>query len=362
VATRVRALDPGHDRVVDFQAAAPSAIWADFEREDDRAAARALAQAMIGVATESVAGKIAWRVVPAALRALGHTRHPRYGADSDHLARVFFADHADAAQVAFLQAQYTYAHALASACTASVIWDEEAGSMLHFRSLDWRSAAEIAAATRRVDFRGADGARAFRCAGIAGMAGLLTCVGRGFSVAINYAPWGWFGIGAGDDPTYLLRDLMQDETVASFAAAFAAIEAWRPAAPVFLTLCGKGPEEGAAFEFGFGARRRMVCRAVAIPKRGFLVRTNHFDPESSFAARNVPQIVDPDADWDRLSMMSSSRRRRDMVEAALRQAQGRDLEKTLTGVYAQAPVWNRQTAQWVAMRPATGDIDIRVRA
>lgn len=361
MATRTRPLDPGHDRTVDFQAATPAAVWGDFERADDRAVARDLGRAMIGVATESVAGKIAWRTVPRALRALGRTRHPRYGAESDHLARVFFADDADEAQVAFLQAQYTYAHALASACTACVVWDEARQSMLHFRSLDWRSAVEIAAATRRKIFRRQDGAVAFRCAGIAGMVGVLTCVGRGFSVAINYAPWGWFGVGAGDDPTYLLRDLMQDETVASFAAAYAAIEAWRPAAPVFLTLCGKGPEEGVAFEFGFGAGRRMVHRAVAIPKRGFLVRSNHFDSESPFAARNVPQIVDPDADWDRLSMMSSSLRRRDMVEAALREAKGRDLDATLDRVYAQAPVWNRQTAQWVAMRPASDEIDIRVR-
>lgn len=357
----VRPLDPAHDRIVDFQAGTPEAIWADLERDDDRHAAHGLAKAMIGLVTERTAGRIAWTFVPAILRALGRTDHPRYGAESDHLARAFFATQASAAQVAFLQAQYSYAHIAASACTSSVAWDEERGSMRHFRSLDWRSTEAIAVATRRKIFRRKDGTRAFQCAGIAGMVGLLTAMGRGFSVAINYAPWGWFGVGRGDDPTYLLRDLMQDDAVDSFAKAFAAIERLRPAAPVFLTLCGIGPEEGASFEFGFGAGKRMTCRAVTVPKRGFLVRSNHFDPESPFAGSNVAQALDPATDWERQSLMSTSQRRRDMVEAALRQAQGRGLDAAFARVYAQAPVWNRQTAQWVAMRPAADEIEIRVR-
>lgn len=357
----LRPLDPVHDRIVDYQASTPGAIWADLARDEDRAAAKRLGQAMIGLVTERAAGRIAWRIVPSVLRALGRTAHERYGAESDHLARAFYAEHADEAQVAFLQAQYSYAHAIASACTSSVMWDEERQSMLHFRSLDWRATAEIARATRRKIFRRKDGTRAFQCAGIAGMVGLLTAMGRGFSVAINYAPWGWFGVGKGDDPTYLLRDLMQDDAVDSFAKAFATIETWRPAAPVFLTLCGIGPEEGASFEFGFGKGKRMICRAVAMPRRGFLVRSNHFDPESPFASRNVKQALDPATDWERCTLLSTSRRRRDMVEAALAEAQGRDLDAALDRVYAQAPVWNRQTAQWVAMRPATGDIEIRVR-
>lgn len=361
MAGNVRPLDPAQDRVVDFQAGTPEAIWADLDRDDDRAAMRDLARAMIGVATAGMTGKIAWRFVPAMLRAMGRTTHARYGTESDHLARTFFAGQASEAQAAFLQAQYTHAHAIASACTASVVWDAGRETMLHFRSLDWKTAAEIARATRRMAFRRADGTVAFRSAGIAGMVGVLSCVGRGFSAAINYAPWGWFGIGAGDDPTYLLRDLMQDDAVDSFAKAFAAIETWRPAAPVFITLCGIGPEEGAAFEFGFGPGKRMVCRTVTMPKRGFLVRSNHFDPESPFAARNVPQILDPNADWDRHTMLSSSRRRRDMVEDALARAHGSDLDAVLTRVYAQEPVWNRQTAQWVAMHPATGGMEIRVR-
>lgn len=361
MAAKLRPLDPTHHRIVAFEAASPAEIWADLDRDEDRAAALDLGRAMIGIVTAGIAGKIAWKFVPAILRARGRTTHARYGADSDHLARLFFADLANEAQVAFLQAQYTHAHTIASACTSSVMWDDERGSMRHFRSLDWRSTAEIARATRAKEFRRADGSVAFRCAGIAGMAGLLTAVGRGFSVAINYAPWGWFGTGPGDDPTYLLRDLMQDDAVDSFARAFAAIERWRPAAPVFLTLCGIAGDEGASFEFGFGPGKRMICRAVTIPKRGFLVRSNHFDPESPFAARNVRQILGPGADWERCTLMASSRRRRDMVEAALAQAQGRDLDATLARVYAQAPVWNRQTAQWVAMHPATGAIDIRVR-
>lgn len=361
MAGSVRPLDPGHGRIVAFAAATPAEIWADLDREDDRVAMRELGRAMVGIATAGFAGKIAWKFVPAILRARGRTKHPRYGADSDHLARLFFAGLASEAQVAFLQAQYTHAHAIASACTSSVIWDHERQSMRHFRSLDWRSTGEIARATRTMEFRRADGTAAFRSAGIAGMVGLLTAVGRGFSVAINYAPWGWFGTGTGDDPTYLLRDLMQDDAVDSFARAFARIEKWRPAAPVFLTLCGIAGDEGAAFEFGFGPGKRMDCRAVAMSKRGFLVRSNHFDPESPFAARNLRQVLGPDADWEGCSLMATSQRRRDMVEAALAQAQGRDLDAALDRVYAAAPVWNRQTAQWVAMRPATGEIDIRVR-
>jgi hypothetical protein len=358
----MRPLDSGHARIVAFEAATSAEIWADLDRAEDREAARDLGRAMIGIATAGFAGKIAWKFVPAILRARGRTKHQRYGADSDHFARTFFDGLASEAQVAFLQAQYTHAHTIASACTSSVIWDDEQGSMRHFRSLDWRAAAEIARATRAKEFRRADGSVAFRCAGIAGMVGLLTCVGRGFSVAINYAPWGWFGTGPGDDPTYLLRDLMQDDAVDSFARAFGRIEKWRPAAPVFLTLCGIAADEGASFEFGFGAGGKIACRAVAIPKRGFLVRANHFDRDSPFAARNVRQVLGPDADWESCSLMATSQRRRDMVEAALAHAQGRDLDAALARVHAQAPVWNCQTAQWVAMRPATGELDIRVRA
>ena len=164
--------------------------------------------------------------------------------ESDHIAtRVGILS---PQQMAFVQRQYTLAHAF---CSTTTVWDEERREMVCMRSLDWAGSNEIAKGTRIFDFVNADGTGVAEVAGIAGMVGVLTGVRKGFSVAINYSPWK-NSAQFYSDPTFRLRELLQDESVDTYEEALGAVKSWRLGAPCFVTLCGVRRGEACVIEFG----------------------------------------------------------------------------------------------------------------
>lgn len=340
-------------RRLDLDAIEAAARWADFDRPDDRAALRRLAAAMLGDINRKPLWRAAWRVASRAAYAGIYRPFGAYGADSDHLALMAGRDALSAADMAALQRLYTLAHA---GCSSVMRWDEAAGRMVHFRSLDWPSAAAIAGATRVVSAQ-RGGRQAYAAAGIVGMVGLLTAVKPGFSLCINFAPWNGPSCWLGADPSFLVRQLM-DSPVATYAEAARVIADWRPAAPVFISLCGVARGEACIFEFGAAWHRAGRCHAIPIAGRDWLIQTNHFADNGPFAGHGVKQApMRPwgDCGWDDFSIRATSRGRMALIDETLRA--GGDLR----AAYECRPVMNPQTAQWVEMVPATGDLRVWVR-
>jgi hypothetical protein len=343
-------------RRLDLEAADPLVAWADVvSRPEDIAAARALAAAIMGDVRRKRSWAVAWSVATTLAYQAIYRPFGQYVDESDAFARLA-GGVVSRADMAALQRLYTLAHA---GCSTVLAWDRAQGRMVHFRSLDWPSAGAIAQATRIVQACRGDGPPVFSAAGILGMSGVLTAVKPGFSVAINFAPWRGPSLSLRRDPTFLIRQLMTSP-VASYAEARAVIETWAPSAPVFISLCGIAKGEGCLFEFGAG--RRMV-HVVNIGEREFLVKTNHFEEHSPFAAQNRVQASGQD--WDDYSVLQTSSVRRTLLEEALGAAYGDggsfDLEDCLRQAFLRAPVWNYQTAQWVMMVPQSGDIRVWAR-
>lgn len=356
----MRLLEPAQRRRLDLESSAPAARWADFDRAEDVAALRRLAGAMMADINRKRLWRLAWRVGSRTAYGLLYKPFGHYVADSDHLARLVGDDLLAPADMAGLQRLYTLSHA---GCSSVMAWDEAAGRMVHFRSLDWPSADSIAAATRIVV--GRRGERdVYAAAGILGMAGLLTAVKPGFSVCINYAPWRGPSCSFNLDPSFLLRRLM-DSPIASYDDACREVADWRPAAPVFISLCGVAKGEARIFEFGAACHRGGRCHVRPMGTRDWLIQTNHFADDSPFVSHAVTQAPRRSwdhVDWDDHTIRATSRARRRLLDDSLRAGHGlRPLSDTLFETFARRPVWNRQTAQWVEMTPATGDMQVWVR-
>lgn len=349
----MRPLGPDSLRRLDLDAAEAAARWADLDRAEDRAGLRNLAAAMLGDVNRKPLWRAAWRAASRAAYAGLYRPFGAYVADSDHLALLAGRDVLSAADMAALQRLYTLAHA---GCSSVMRWDAAAGRMVHFRSLDWPSATAIAGATRVVSAQ-RGGEQAYAAAGIIGMVGLLTAVKPGFSICINFAPWNGPSCWVGPDPSFLLRRLM-DSPVASYAEACRVVAGWRPAAPVFISLCGVAKGEACVFEFGAAWHRAGRCHAIPMAGRDWLVQTNHFAAHSPYAGHGVVQApMRPwgDLGWDGYTIRATSQARMDLIDESLRA--GTDLLAT----FGRRPVMNPQTAQWVEMVPAAGDLRVWVR-
>lgn len=356
----MRALGPSLRRCLDLDAADPAARWADFQRPEDVAALRRLAAAMMADIGRKRLWRVAWRLASRAAYGALYRPFGHYVTDSDHLAQLAGHDVVAPADMAGLQRLYTLSHA---GCSSVMAWDEAAGRMVHFRSLDWPSAEHIADATRIVAGR-RGGREVYTAAGILGMVGVLTAVKPGFSVCINYAPWRGPSCSLNVDPSFLLRRLM-DSPVDNYADAAREISGWRPAAPVFISLCGVARGEACIFEFGAAWHRRR-CHAIAMDGRDWLIQTNHFAGGSPFAAHTIVQAPHrpwDHLDWDQHSIRATSRARHRLLDDSLRAGHGvLPLGESLRRAFARRPVWNRQTAQWVEMVPATGEMQLWARA
>lgn len=356
----MRPLDASWHRRLSLDADDPAARWAEFACGQDVAALRRLAGAMMGDINAKPLWRAAWKIASRAAYGAIYRPFGHYVADSDHLAGLAGSDLLAPADMAALQRLYTLAHA---GCSSVMAWDEDAGRMVHFRSLDWPSADSIADATRVVVGRRGD-CDVYAAAGIVGMTGLLTAVKPGFSVCINFAPWRGPSCSFNVEPSFLLRRLM-DSPVDTYAQAAAEIAGWRPAAPVFISLCGVARGEACIFEFGAAWHRRAHRHVIPMGDSGWLIQTNHFAEGSPFAAHTVPQAPPRpwnDGGWDGYSIRATSRARRRLLDDSLRVSRhGRPLRAALMEAFTRRPVWNHQTAQWVEMVPATGGIRVWVR-
>lgn len=347
-------------RSLDLDGTTAAARWTDFDRPEDVAALRRLAGAMMGDVNRKPLWRLVWRVASkvayvALYRPFGH-----YVADSDHLAALAGHDMLTPPDMAGLQRLYTLCHA---GCSSVMAWDAAAGRMMHFRSLDWPSAPAIADASRVVVAR-RGGQDAYAAAGIVGMVGLLTAVKPGFSVCINYAPWRGPSCSFNVEPSFLLRQLM-DSPLATYDDAARAIAAWRPAAPVFVSLCGIARGEACVFEFGAAWHGGGRCHRRGMGDGDWLIQTNHFVEDGPFARHVAGQAPHQPWDhdgWDDHSIRATSRARHRLLDDSLRTRHGgRTLQESLFEVFSRRPVWNRQTAQWVEMVPATGSLRLWTR-
>lgn len=269
-------------------------------------------------------------------------------------------------EMAAAQRMYTLAHLRASgACSTAVVWDPRSGEMTCFRSLDWVGAPVIGAVTRIFDFHDGD---KIECsvAGVAGMVGALTGMKEGFAVVVNYAPWSSIAVSHHRDPTFLVRELLQDSSVNTYEKAYERISEWETGAPVFITLCGTGPGQMCVFEFGMG---RVYTRGAA---GDVLVQTNHFDPKGPHKRQNPRQTCDEPVpgnpgSWSCVNSTNHSCKRQKMLETSLSQwledesTAGEDIVSFLQGEFRKPPVWNCATAQWVLMRPKTGEMQVWAR-
>lgn len=260
--------------------------------------------------------------------------------------------------MAFLQRQYTWSH---MACTTASVFDPAANEMVMLRSLDWPGAETLARATRLHEFQDSAGKTVFLSAGLTGMVGILTGVRPGaYSLALNFAH-ARRSIRPAADPTMMIRRLLEDASVTSFAAAKLAISRWDLGAPCFISLCGIAKGEGCVFEFLPGGAHQVR----EMGDKGYVVQANHYDGKEDTAATAALEAADAEARFQATLAQSSGMRRRQVETrfAAWHAAPGGEsVEAAALRVWNEVPVRNYETTQFVVMRPSTGAMDIWVAA
>lgn len=336
-------------RSVRYTSAEPADIWADVVARDLRDMQR-LSAAMMELAIQTIPFAV-FNVLAELFYSCIYRRWGRYVPESDYLADQ--SGILSRAQLAFLQRQYTLLHVF---CSTLTVWDREREEMVCMRSLDWAGATEIAGCSRIFEFVDEHGSTTARVAGIAGMLGVLTGVKKGFSVVINYAPW-HYSAQFGTDPTFLLRELLENRAIDTFAGAVDTVRSWQVGAPCFITICGVRPGDQIVVEFGKGGKTHIRPGSAD----GLLVQTNQYAADSLFADKNLRFYAEePGIGWYQSDLMLNSDQRRRQIEAA--GAQIRSTSEPLTDklqeIFAQPPVMNFKTAQWVLMRPQDGSIEL----
>jgi hypothetical protein len=339
-------------RVVRPHAQAPADVWSDVLEQDFSAMTR-LSLGMRRLLYEA-GGRVPHWLAHAATAGVYpwlRRNRGRFLAETDHLAdRVGVLSRA---QMAFAQRQYTLAHA---GCTTAVTWDGTLRELVCFRSLDWPASEWLGQASRIFEWLTEGGKTLGLAAGIAGMVGALTVARPGWCAVINASPMRR-SIWPGEDPTFLLRDALTDPALVTYEHAKRRCLSWRPSAPFFLTLAG--PAQACVVEFG---RRATHVRAMTGLEP--LVQTNHHAQDGPFARANPP------AGWEsstscayQMPLMESSQQRFRTVQSEAVNAgshSGSGALEAFHQTWAQPPVWNHQTAQWVWMRPATGELRLWV--
>lgn len=339
---RKRELPVVQRRTVYISQTAPEKIWGDvFEK--DIGEIRRLYSAM----KRMVCGKMTaplFQTLSFILYWCLYRKYGRYMAESNYMANM--SGVLTPPQIAFLQRQYTLAHT--AFCSTTVVWDNQLKRMVCMRSMDWDGADAIARATRIFDMKNNHGETVAVIAGIAGMQGALTGLKKGFCIAGNYAPWS-FSARFKTDPTFLIREILQDETINSYKEAREAVNSWEVGAPCFITLCGVNKDEAGVCEFG--ARNTKYWREIT-PKN-YLAQTNHFSCKS-FQKHNKKFYPDePNVGWFQSDLLKNSYKRQQLILAGVenQSGSGTSLVEKLKGIYRLVPVMNHKTAQWVVMFP-----------
>ncbi len=341
-------------RKVYVKASEPEKIWEALVREDQDAM-QELSDAMSQLVYE--VGVPKW-LVHLSANILYHMVYKHWGHyidESDFLARRF--SHMSPSLMAFLQRQYTLAH---MGCSVVMAWDEDEQKMLCFRSLDWKGSNDIARATRIFSFVNKEGVEIAKIAGITAMLGVLTGVKEGFSVAINYAPWKR-SARFKSDPTFLIRQLLEDESVNNYTDALDIIRRWEVGSPCFISLCGV--QKGEACVIELGSRGEVYLRHM--DESGILIQTNHYDLEaSSFAQHNEAPYTKKEVEemdekqWYDSELLRNSQERERLLKQFMSAPSPLSMKEKFIQAYLKVPVLNWETAQWVLMQPEDSRMEV----
>jgi len=337
-------------RKVYFQEQQPEEIWAEVlenDHEEMQELCRAMRQLVYEVGVPKflvhLSAKLLYHFV---YRWWGH-----YTKESDFLASA--CSSVSPSLMAFLQRQYTLAH---MGCSVVMTWDEQEKRMLCFRSLDWKGADDIARATRMFSFVDSAGKEVAKIAGITAMVGVLTGVKEGFSIAINYAPWKR-SASFKSDPTFLIRQLLEDDKINSYEDAMQKIRSWDVGSPCFISLCGI--EKGEACVIELSHQSKVHIREMGEEK--VLIQTNHYDLQSSpFTKHNEPAYDEEmnEEQWYVSELLKNSQKREALMKAEFTKNSDLSMKEKLIQLYKQVPILNWETAQWVIMHPDRGDLKV----
>jgi len=336
-------------RKVYFQASQAKEIWKDVVKQDAQAI-KELCVAMSQLVYEVGVPKFAVHLGASLLYHLVYRWHGHYVNESDYLASQ--CSGMSASLMAFLQRQYTLAH---MGCSVVMTWDEENEEMVCFRSLDWKGADDIALSTRRFSFVNKDDEEVAQVAGITAMVGVLTGAKKGFSVAINYAPWKR-SAQFKSDPTFLIRALLEDENITSYAQAKEKVKSWEVGSPCFISICGV--KKGAACVIELGEKNVHIRE---MGDKEFLIQTNHYDLETSpFVEHNEKPYTKEMSEkaWYDSELLQNSQKRENIFKEKLLEKSNLSMHDKLIKLYKEVPVLNYETAQWVYMKPKKGEIEV----
>jgi len=337
-------------RKVYFQEDNPEKVWADV-LEKDKEQMQDLCVAMSKLVYEVGVPKFLVHLSAGALYNLVYRWWGHYTKESDYLASQ--CSNMSSSLMAFLQRQYTLAH---MGCSVVMAWDEKNEKMVCFRSLDWQGADDIARSTRIFSFMNKKEEEVAQIAGITAMVGVLTGAKKGFSVAINYAPWKR-SAKFKSDPTFLIRQLLEDETINSYEAAVKCVSAWKVGSPCFISLCGVKKGEACVIELSNAGNAHI--REIGNEK--FIIQTNHYDLETSpFTQHNeapYTQEMDEKA-WYESELLRNSQKRDALMKEELSKDSSIDMKDRLISLYKEVPILNWETAQWVYMNPQDGNIEV----
>lgn len=337
-------------RKVYFEASSPKQIWADILR-DDKEDMQALCLAMSKLVYEVGVPKFLVHLSAKILYNLVYRWWGHYTKESDYLA--FVCSNMSSSLMAFLQRQYTLAH---MGCSVVMVWDEKDKQMVCFRSLDWRGADDIARSTRLFSFVNTQGKEVAQVAGITAMVGVLTGAKKGFSVAINYAPWKR-SAKFKSDPTFLIRQLLEDPNINTYEEAMNKVSSWKVGSPCFISLCGVKKGEACVIELG--NKGEIHLREMGSEK--FLIQTNHYDLDTSpFTKHNEEPYANEmdEKQWYESELLKNSQKRHSLIQTELSKSSDLDIKQRLISLYKHVPILNWETAQWVYMKPQNGEIEI----
>ena len=338
------------ERKVFFEANSAEMIWKDVVSEDAQQM-KTLCKAMSQLVYDVGVPKWLVHLSAKVLYALVYKRWGHYTEESDYLASA--CSDMSASLMAFLQRQYTLAH---MGCSVVMAWDEKNEEMICLRSLDWKGADDIAHATRRFSFVNAQEEEVAQVAGITAMVGVLTGAKKGFSIAINYAPWKR-SAKFKSDPTFLIRKLLEDVSVTDYKSAKQKVQAWEVGSPCFISICGVKKGEACVIELG--SKQNVYVREMG--DEDFIIQTNHYDLNASpFTAHNEEPYTHEmtEQQWYESELLQHSQKREQILREKLQESSGLDMQHRLMHMYKEVPVLNWETAQWVLMKPKSGEIDV----
>jgi len=349
-------LGAAHRRRVVYDAESPQEVWSAVLSQDEPSI-KAISTAMKEQVFDGPLGIFAR--IAAELAYPLYQSHGHYIKDSDLFADV--SGVLSRPEMALVQRQYTLAHAL---CSTAAFWDPAAGEMVCMRSLDWPAADALAEATRIYDFEAASGGNRSSVVGITGMCGILTGMKHGgFSVAINYAPKP-HSAQMRSDPTFKIRQLLENPGISTYAQARADVQAWKVGAPCFITLCGKDRGEACVIEFGQRTNEADGTHAMnprEVNDAGWIVQTNHFDKHGRFGALFDGLGGKPPTDPFCADPSDTTVQRRELIEQELPGAIGAGgaaMEQRLLDLWMTEPVLNYESVHIALMRPRSGSIRV----